>query len=80
MNPQPRLEVGDKVDVHTKFTDSWAAGFEIAEVIAQGYRVRRVSDGSLLPGHTSDADLRLTANAIHRWRAGPERQAYAPAP
>jgi hypothetical protein len=51
-------EIGDQVEVHTKFNDSWVGGFEIAEIIAEGYRVRRKSDGSLLPGYTSESDLR----------------------
>ena len=52
------MNVGDQVEVHTTFNDSWARGFEIAEVIPEGYRVRRTSDGSLLPGYTSEADVR----------------------
>jgi hypothetical protein len=53
-----RLHVGDQVHVHTKFSDSWVGGFEIADLLTAGYRVRRNSDGSLLPGPTSDDDLR----------------------
>jgi len=52
------LKVGDQVDVHTTFNDSWVGGFEIAEVIPEGYRVCRTSDGSLLPHYTSEPDLR----------------------
>ena len=52
------VEVGDRVEVHTKFSDSWVGGFEIAEVIPEGYRVRRISDGSILPGYTSETDVR----------------------
>jgi len=52
------VEVGDRIEVHTKFSDSWVGGFEIAAIIPEGYRVRRLSDGSLLPGYTSDADVR----------------------
>ena len=52
------VEIGDQVEVHTKFNDSWVAGFEIAEIVAAGYRVRRLSDGSLLPRYTSEADVR----------------------
>ena len=52
------LEVGDRVEVHTDFNDAWVAGFEIAAIVAEGYRVRRESDHSLLPGYTSEADLR----------------------
>jgi hypothetical protein len=54
----PSFEVGDQVEVHTKFDDTWVSGFEIAEVNPEGYRVRRHSDDSLLPGVTSEADLR----------------------
>ena len=52
------MQIGDRVEVHTRYNDSWTAGFEIAEIIPEGYRVRRVSDGTLLPGTTSAADLR----------------------
>ena len=52
------MRVGQQVEVHTKFDDSWVTGFEIAEVVTEGYRVRRRSDGSLLPGVTGQADVR----------------------
>lgn len=35
----PRLVVGDPIEVHTAFNKTWSAGFEIAEVLASGYRV-----------------------------------------
>ena len=50
--------------MHTTFDNSWAPGFEIAEVIDRGgYRVRRKSDGTVLPSVTAEYDLRLA------WRA-----------
>ena len=52
------MQVGSRVEVHTRFTDSWASGFEIAEVVDEGYRLRRTSDGSMLPEPTGEADLR----------------------
>jgi hypothetical protein len=52
------LQVGEQVEVHTKFNDNWVPGFEIAEVVVGGYRVRRTSDGSLLPNLTGEDDLR----------------------
>ena len=52
------LRVGEQVEVHTTYNDSWVGGFEIAEVVEGGYRVRRTSDGSLLPNLTGEADLR----------------------
>jgi len=54
-------EVGDQVDVHTQFSDSWVSGFEIAEIIPEGFRVRRKSDASVLPGYTSESDVRPSA-------------------
>jgi hypothetical protein len=52
------LEVGDQVEVHTNFDDVWVPGFEIAEIVPEGYRVRREFDDTLLPGYTSEADVR----------------------
>ena len=52
------LRVGDPVEVHTKYNDAWVAGFEIAEVVDGGYRVRRISDGTMLPNLTTETDLR----------------------
>jgi hypothetical protein len=52
------LHVGEQVEVHTKYNDSWVSGFEVAEVVEGGYRVRRTSDGTLLPNLTSEADVR----------------------
>jgi hypothetical protein len=55
------VEIGDEVEVHTTFSDSWVGGFEIGEIVPEGYRVRRKSDGSLLPGYTSESDVRPSA-------------------
>ena len=46
--------VGTPIQVKTRFDGSWGRGFEIAEVIvtsgqAPSFRVKRVSDGRLLP-------------------------------
>jgi hypothetical protein len=52
------MQTGDRVLVYSAFNNSWASGFEIAEVVDDGYRVRRVSDGALLPNSTSERHLR----------------------
>ena len=52
------MNVGDLVEVHTRFDDAWADGFEIAELVPEGYRLRRLTDRALLPGFTSEADIR----------------------
>jgi hypothetical protein len=58
------MQQGQQVEVHTRFDDSWCQGFEIAEVTSDGYRVRRKSDGSLLPGVTSSSDLRPVGHDV----------------
>lgn len=60
------MQVGEKVEVHSRFTDSWAQGFVIEDVVGEGYRLRRLSDGSLLPGITGASDLRPVTE---RWRS-----------
>jgi hypothetical protein len=52
------LSTGDKVEVRRKFDGRWARGFEIADVTAVGYRVRRLSDGEELPAEFSADDVR----------------------
>lgn len=64
----PRISVsnvqpGVRVEVRSRFDQRWARGFEIEEVIeANGngpqYRVRRRSDGSVLPSLFVDEELR----------------------
>ncbi|MFN8104649.1 MAG: hypothetical protein U0U69_09325 [Acidimicrobiia bacterium] len=53
------MKVGTKVEVRSQFDRSWASGFEISEIIGGGtdgedgpgarYKVRRESDGMVLP-------------------------------
>jgi hypothetical protein len=59
------VEVGDQVEVHSKYSDSWVSGFEVVEITLEAYRVRRVSDGSLLPDYTSESDLRRPVGRDH---------------
>jgi anti-sigma B factor antagonist len=43
------LREGDPVEVVARFTDAWVGGFEVASLAAFHCRVRRVSDGEILP-------------------------------
>jgi hypothetical protein len=61
-----RLVIGDLVEVHTRYNDSWCTGFEIAEVLPGGYRVRRTHDQMVLPDETSDHDVR-PAQGVQPW-------------
>ena len=40
---------GERVEVFNGYSDAWVDGFEIIETVATGIRIRRVSDGSVLP-------------------------------
>jgi hypothetical protein len=44
-----RLIPGAAVEVINRFERRWSRGFEIADAVVGGYRVRRRSDGSVLP-------------------------------
>ena len=58
--------MGDAVELHTKFDGSWCAGFEIAEVRGEDYRVRRSHDRELLPEPTGEDDLRAAPSISRR--------------
>jgi hypothetical protein len=52
------LTPGTKVDVRNRFQGTWVRGFEVAEVTEGGYRIRRMSDGSVLGELFSRDDVR----------------------
>jgi hypothetical protein len=52
------MEIGDRVEVHTRFNNTWVRGFQVAAVVGPGYRLCRTSDGTVLPSITGESDLR----------------------
>jgi len=58
---------GTRVQVRRKFDDKWATGFEVAEATAEGYRVRRMSDGELIPVLIAEEDLRKEKKRSTWW-------------
>jgi hypothetical protein len=56
MNP------GARIEVRSRFDQRWARGFELVEIVEDAgearYRVRRRSDGSVLPTLFPDDDIR----------------------
>lgn len=52
------VEPGTRVEVRSRFDQSWSRGFEIVETTSEGYRVRRVSDGADLPALFTPDDVR----------------------
>lgn len=57
------LDEGTHVEVRNRFDQRWARGFRVAEVVPGGYRIRRESDGSVLP-------VVFSADEIRRERRG----------
>ena len=52
------LGPGVSVEVFSRFSRRWVAGFEIAATGTTGYRVRRFSDRSVLPVEVEANDVR----------------------
>lgn len=48
-NDREGLRPGTPVEVWNAFDDRWARGFEIVDVANDGVRLRRQSDGAVLP-------------------------------
>jgi len=57
------VPVGTTVAVRTRYLEGqWARGYEIAEVLPRGYRVRRRGSRELLSGIFAAADIRAEAS------------------
>ena len=56
--PTIAFAVGTSVDVKNRFVGSWSSGFEIAGHVQDGYLIRRLSDGSILPDPLSSNEVR----------------------
>ena len=45
--------------VRNRFLGDWTTGFKVAEVLSDGYRIRRLSDGHSFPDVFAFDDVRL---------------------
>jgi hypothetical protein len=61
------LEPGTAVEVRNRFDRRWARGFKVSEVIAEGYRIVRLSDGSELPELFGRDEVRRQRNREGFW-------------
>jgi anti-anti-sigma factor len=59
------LHVGDRVEIATRFTGTWATGFVVAAMSADGCRIRRTSDNTVLPIAFAYDEVRLEPPAPH---------------
>jgi hypothetical protein len=55
------VQIHVPVEVRSRYDGQWAAGFQIADRTEHGYRLRRLSDDTVLPGEFSPDDIRRTA-------------------
>ena len=61
------LQEGGRVEVRRRFDAEWARGFEVAEVTDDGIRVRRLSDGEILPVLFDPDDIRAERRGNNMW-------------
>jgi hypothetical protein len=53
------LEVGTTICVRNRFIGNWSSGFQVAEVLDDGYRIQRLSDGLTFPDLFAFDDVRI---------------------
>jgi len=61
------LNQGDRVEVRRRFDAAWARGFEVAEISESGVRVKRLSDGEVLPVAFDPDDIRKERKRNDFW-------------
>ena len=61
------LAAGTKVEVRMTYDRSWARGFEVVTASADGYRLRRLSDGAELPAVFASDDIRRERRDANMW-------------
>ena len=62
-----RLEPGTKVEVRRRFDQHWSRGFEVADALDDGYRLKRLSDGSVLPAVFDEDEVRPEKKKSGLW-------------
>jgi hypothetical protein len=71
--PSAAMEQGTRVEVRSRFDDRWSRGFEVAEIVDEGgsarYKLKRRSDGSVLPALFVDDELREEKKRAMWWIA-----------
>jgi len=60
------LTPGDQVEVRNRFDRRWSGGFEVASIQHGGCRIRRDSDGVVLPVMFASAEVRRRRNGVGR--------------
>ena len=66
-DPTRRLAAGIHVEVRSRFDRSWSKGFEVVGIADDGYVLRRLSDGEILPTHFPRDDVRRERRDANMW-------------
>ncbi len=64
---EEHLKPGTRVEVRSRFEDRWSRGFEVAEVLPDGYRLKRLSDLTVLPVEFGFDDVRRERKKQGLW-------------
>jgi hypothetical protein len=65
--PAPDMRPGRRVEVRNRYDRRWTPGFEVVEVLDDGYLLRRLSDGATLPTTFSPEEVRRERRAGLWW-------------
>lgn len=63
LRDQHDLQVGDLVEVLSRFDSRWLRGFSVAVARPEAYQLRRLSDGAVLPAWFPGDHVRALADA-----------------
>jgi hypothetical protein len=66
-NARTPLAPGTQVEVRNRYQGTWVRGFEVSEVTEAGYRIRRLSDGSILGDLFTRDDVRRQRSRQGFW-------------
>jgi hypothetical protein len=61
------LKIGLHVEVRDRYQGTWSRGFEISAIEDNGYRIKRISDGAILPGTFSTEEIRPSRRHQGLW-------------
>jgi len=59
-----RFRTGERVEVRRRFDQLWARGFQVIADDDSGYRIKRESDGVILPVMFPASELRTARNLV----------------
>ena len=65
--PPEQLAPGTAVEIRRRLDGGWARGFEVIAATADGYRIKRLSDGIELPVTIDGDDLRAQRRRSTWW-------------